>query len=124
MWKEESMIREMLKSKIHRATVTDADLNYEGSITIDSVLLEHANILPGEKVQIMNVNNGARFETYTIAGPAGEGDMCINGAAARLAQVGDIILIISYAYIQDVDLEAHQPVIVKVDTQNKMVIGV
>jgi aspartate 1-decarboxylase len=114
----------MLKSKIHRATVTDADLNYEGSITIDSVLLEHANILPGEKVQIMNVNNGARFETYTIAGPAGEGDMCINGAAARLAQVGDIILIISYAYIQDVDLEAHQPVIVKVDTQNKMVIGV
>jgi len=115
------MIIEVLKSKIHRVRVTQAELNYVGSITIDEDLLDAANILPNEKVQIVNNNNGARFETYVIKGERGSGVICLNGAAARLAQVGDIIIIISYAQM---DLEAakkHQPVLVFPDSNNRLV---
>jgi len=91
------MIIQVLKSKIHRVKVTQAELNYVGSITIDEDLIEAANIIPNEKVQVVNNNNGARFETYVIKGERGSGIICLNGAAARLAQVGDIIIIISYA---------------------------
>ena len=115
------MIREMLKSKIHRATVTDADLNYEGSITIDRYLLQQADILPGEKVQVVNVNNGARFETYTIEGEAHSGVICVNGAAARLAERGDIVIIISYGWLSPEELLSHDTKVVKVDSDNKKV---
>lgn len=115
------MIREMLKSKIHRATVTDANLNYDGSITIDRYLLQEANILPGEKVQVVNVNNGARFETYTIEGEENSGVICINGAAARLAQPGDIVIIISYGWVSPEELSEHQTKVVKVNASNQKV---
>lgn len=92
------MLKMMMTSKIHRATVTQADLNYVGSITIDADLLDTVGILPNEKVQIVNNNNGARFETYTIAGERGSGVICLNGAAARLVQPGDIVIIIGYSY--------------------------
>ena len=94
------MIIEVLKSKIHRAKVTQAELNYVGSITIDEDLLDAANMIANEKVQIVNNNNGARFETYVIRGERGSGTICLNGAAARLAQVGDIVIIMSYAYME------------------------
>ena len=94
------MIIEVLKSKIHRARVTQAELNYVGSITIDEDLIEAANIIPNEKVQIVNNNNGARFETYVIKGERGSGTVCLNGATARLAQVGDIVIIMSYAHME------------------------
>ncbi len=95
------MQRFMMKSKIHRAIVTETNLNYQGSITIDKDLMELADILPNEKVQVLSINNGARFDTYAIEGERGSGTICINGAAARLCQVGDIIIIISYAIIDD-----------------------
>ena len=114
------MLRSVCKSKIHRATVTDTHLSYEGSITIDSDLLAAADILPHEKVQVVNINNGERFETYTIAGEAGSGVMCMNGAAARLAQPGDIIIVISYCLLDDAAARSHQPTVVKVDAQNKI----
>nr|MBO2470846.1 aspartate 1-decarboxylase [Bacillota bacterium] len=91
------MFRTMMKAKIHRATVTEANLNYVGSITIDADILDAVDILPNEKVQVVNNHNGARFETYVIPGPRGSGVICLNGAAARLVQPGDVIIIISYA---------------------------
>ena len=103
------MFRTMMKSKIHRARVTEADLNYVGSITIDADIMEKVDILPNEKVQIVNNNNGARFETYVIPGERGSGVFCVNGAAARLVQEGDVIIIIAYALISDDDLKSFKP---------------
>ncbi|HYF77723.1 MAG TPA: aspartate 1-decarboxylase [Symbiobacteriaceae bacterium] len=114
------MLRTMFKSKIHRATVTEANLNYVGSITIDSDLLKAADILEHEQVAIVNVNNGARFETYTIAGPAGSGVICLNGAAARLAHPGDLVIIISYGQYSEEELVGHKPTVVLVDADNRM----
>ncbi|MDQ1403381.1 MAG: aspartate 1-decarboxylase [Actinomycetota bacterium] len=113
------MQRRMLKSKIHRATVTDANLNYVGSITVDRRLLELADIREHEQVAIVNINNGARFETYAIEG--GEGEMCLNGAAARLAHPGDLIIVISFADYDEAELERYEPVVVHVDEANRPV---
>lgn len=110
---------ELLKSKIHRATVTDANLNYEGSITIDRDLMDAANMLPYEKVGILDVHNGARFETYIIEGKRGSGTICLNGAAARLVQKGDLVIIVSYVSLSSEEAKAWNPVVVKVDSQNK-----
>lgn len=115
------VLREMLKSKIHRATVTQADLHYVGSITIDSDLLAAADLLPGEKVDVVNINNGARLSTYTIAGPAASGMIGINGAAARLVAPGDLVIIISYAHMASDALANYQPSIVFVDELNRQV---
>jgi aspartate 1-decarboxylase len=114
------MLREMFKSKIHRATVTQAELYYEGSITIDKKLLEVSNILPHEKVQIVNMNNGSRLETYTIEGEENSGTICLNGPAARLGQMGDEIIIISYASMTDEEARKYKPKVVKVDKNNKI----
>jgi aspartate 1-decarboxylase len=111
--------RRMLKSKIHRAVVTDANLHYVGSITIDPDLLEAADILEHEQVAVVDIDNGARFETYAIAGRPGSGDMCLNGAAARLVSPGDRIIVISYAEYDEAELERHEPVVVHVDTANR-----
>jgi len=110
----------MCKSKIHRATVTDANLNYEGSVTIDEALIEAADLLPYEKVQIVNNNNGARFETYVIKGHRNSGTICLNGAAARLVQPGDIVIIISYIQADDKELVSYQPRIIAVNGQNQI----
>lgn len=115
------MIIEVLKSKIHRARVTQAELNYVGSITIDEELIEAANIMPNEKVQIVNNNNGARFETYVIKGERGSGTVCLNGATARLAQVGDVIIIMSYAYMEQDEARGYQPLLVFPDNDNKLI---
>jgi aspartate 1-decarboxylase len=115
------MQRTMCKSKIHRATVTDANLQYEGSITVDPVLLEAADIREYEQVHVVNINNGARFETYTMRGVAGSGDVVLNGAAARLVQPGDRIIIISYAYYDEAELEQFRPRLVFVDEANRIV---
>lgn len=112
------MFREVLKSKIHRATVTDANLNYNGSITIDPVLLRLADIREYEKVQVVNINNGERFETYAILGKPESGEICVNGAAARLVHVGDIVIIMTFAHLDEKELEAHQPKLVKVTDKN------
>lgn len=114
------MMREMFKSKIHRATVTMSELYYEGSITIDKDLLQAADILVGEKVQVVNVNNGARFETYTLEGPSGSGIICLNGPAARLGAVGDEVIIITYSHMEEEDARRHKPRVVLVDKQNKI----
>lgn len=114
------MFLTMLKSKIHRATVTDANLNYTGSITIDQTLLEASSILPHEKVQVVNINNGARFETYVITGPPDSGVVCLNGAAARLVQPGDLIIIISYMLVTLEEAQAIKPTIVMVNEQNQI----
>ena len=111
----------MLKSKIHRATVTDADLHYEGSATIDEDLLKSANLLPNEHVHIWDVTNGNRFETYTLKGKKGSGTICINGAAAHLAKKGDIIIITSFAMLDEKELKSHSPKVVLVNSQNKIV---
>jgi aspartate 1-decarboxylase len=111
----------MLKSKIHRATVTDANLNYVGSITLDSELMRLADILPHEQVAVLDVNNGARFETYAIPGPAGEGDCCLNGAAARLVQPGDIVIVITYGTYSEAELEGYEPDVILVDEANRPV---
>ena len=113
--------RTMMKSKIHRATVTDADLNYVGSITVDRDLLEAADILPYEQVVVLNINTGARFETYAIEGPAGRGDICLNGAAARLAQPGDLVIVLTYAQYDATELEGFEPIVVHVDSANRQV---
>ena len=113
------MFRIMLKSKIHRATVTGADLNYEGSITIDKELLEKANIKPYEQVHIYNISNGARFETYVIEGDRGSGEICLNGAAARLVQKGDLIIIASYIMLSESEIENYKPKYVFVDEFNR-----
>ncbi len=115
------MIIEVLKSKIHRAKVTQAELNYVGSITIDEDLIDAANIIPNEKVQIVNNNNGARFETYVIKGERGTGIVCLNGATARLAQVGDIVIIMSYAHMEMEEARKYEPILVFPDVDNKLV---
>ncbi|MCO5249524.1 MAG: aspartate 1-decarboxylase [Chitinophagales bacterium] len=106
------MLLNILKSKIHRATVTEANLNYIGSITIDEILLDASGILPNEKVQIVNINNGERLETYVIAGERGSGQICLNGAAARKVAVGDKVIIICYAMMDENELKLHTPKIV------------
>lgn len=105
------MFRMMMNSKIHRAQVTQADLNYVGSITIDQDILDAVGMLPNEKVHIVNNNNGARFETYIIAGERGSGVICVNGAAARLVQKGDIVIIISYVYVDNNEVADHKPTV-------------
>ncbi len=114
------MLRIMSKSKIHRATVTDANLQYMGSITIDKNLLKEADIYPSEKVQVVNVNNGSRVETYVIEGEAGSGVVCMNGPAARWAQPGDIIIIISYCMLSNEEAAEHKQKTVFVDNKNKI----
>jgi aspartate 1-decarboxylase len=115
------MKRILFKSKIHRATVTQADLYYEGSLTLDTDLMRAADMLPFEKVAIVNNNNGERFETYLIEGPAGSGVVCLNGAAARRGAVGDEIIIITYGEYEDAEeLRYHRPTVVQVDKSNKI----
>jgi aspartate 1-decarboxylase len=113
------MLRILCKSKIHRATISDVNLHYEGSISIDERLLAAADIMPNETVQVVNVNNGNRFETYAICGAAGSGTICLNGAAARLGHAGDEIIIITYAEYDDEEARSHHPSIVLVDAQNR-----
>jgi aspartate 1-decarboxylase len=118
------MQRVMLKSKIHRATVTDCDLHYVGSITIDPDLLEAADILEHEQVHVVDIDNGARFETYTIAGARASGDMRVNGAAARLVHRGDTIIVISYGSYEQVDLERYEPRVVHVEAETNRIITI
>ena len=110
------MLRTLLNGKIHHATVTEADLNYVGSVTIDQDILDAANIAVHEKVQIVNNNNGARFETYTIAGQRGSGVICLNGAAARMVQTGDVVIIMSYALMDFEEAKTFKPTVVFPDT--------
>ncbi|RJG02154.1 aspartate 1-decarboxylase [Noviherbaspirillum sedimenti] len=114
------MQRIMLRAKIHRASVTQCDLNYEGSCGIDEELLEAANILPFEKIDLYNVNNGERFSTYAIKGKRGSGEISLNGAAARLAHLGDLLIICTYAPMSDEEIKTYQPKIVFVDDNNRM----
>ena len=114
------MFLHIFRSKIHRATVTEANLNYVGSITIDANLLNASGILPHEKVQIVNVNNGERFETYVIEGEKGSGQICLNGPAARKVAVGDKIIIIAYALMSHEEAQKHQPKVVFPDDQNQL----
>jgi aspartate 1-decarboxylase len=118
------MQRTMLKSKIHRATITDCDLHYVGSITIDPELLEAADIREHEQVHVLDIDNGARFETYTITGERGSGVMTINGAAARLVQRGDTIIVVSYANYEEAELEHYEPRVVHVEAQTNRIITV
>ena len=115
------MIIEVLKSKIHRAKVTQSELNYVGSITIDEDLIDAANMIPNEKVQVVNNNNGARFETYIIKGQRGSGIICLNGSCARLAQIGDIIIIVSYAHMEMEEARLYVPVLVFPDENNRLI---
>jgi aspartate 1-decarboxylase len=115
------MQRVMLKSKIHRATVTDCDLHYVGSITVDPELLEAADIREHEQVHVVDIDNGARFETYTIAGERGSGDLKVNGAAARLVHHGDTVILISYASYTESELDAYEPRVVHVTRENEIV---
>ncbi|MBQ1024420.1 aspartate 1-decarboxylase [Micromonospora sp. C95] len=115
------MFRTMLKSKIHRATVTQADLHYVGSVTVDEDLLDAADLLPGEQVAIVDITNGARLETYVIPGRRGSGVIGINGAAARLVQPGDLVILISYGQMDDAEARAYRPRVVHVDADNKVV---
>ena len=110
----------MLKAKIHRATVTDANLQYEGSITIDRNLMDEVRILPNEKVHIYNINNGSRADTYVIEGKAGSGEICCNGALARLVQVGDLIIIVSYCIVDEKEAGKITPKIINLDDSNKI----
>src|ERR1041384_7425939 len=114
-------MRIMMKSKIHRATVTQADLDYVGSVTLDAALMEAADLLEGEQVAIVDITNGARIETYVISGPAGGGGIGINGAAARLIHEGDLVIIISYGMFDDAEAKALKPSIVHVDENNRVV---
>ena len=115
------MVIEVMKSKIHRVRVTQAELNYVGSITIDEDLMDAANIIANEKVQIVNNNNGARFETYVIKGERGSGVLCLNGAAARLVQVGDVVIIISYALMEQQEAREYEPLLVFPDEHNRII---
>jgi len=117
------MFRIMYKSKIHEARVTETQLEYEGSITVDEKLMEAANIMPGERLEIFNLSSGARFSTYAIKGEKGSGVVCLNGAAARLAEVGDKVIIISYAVVTEEEVRTLKPKIVLVDEKNKPVKG-
>jgi len=112
-------MRIMLKSKIHRARVTEANLDYEGSITIDKKLMEEADILPNEQVEVVNINNGARFNTYAIKGD--DGEVCLNGAAARLGFKGDVIIILAYCHVDDDEARNIKPKVVHVDTSNTII---
>ncbi|MEU9076681.1 aspartate 1-decarboxylase [Kitasatospora sp. NPDC004745] len=114
------MLRTMLKSKIHRATVTQADLHYVGSVTVDEDLLDAADLLPGELVHIVDIDNGARLETYTIAGPRGTGVIGINGAAARLVHPGDLVILIAYGQMDTAEAKGYEPKIVFVDERNRI----
>jgi len=114
------MTFDMLYSKIHRATVTDANLNYIGSITIDQDLLDASNLRVGQKVEIVNVNNGERFSTYVIKGERGSKDMCLNGAAARKVEIGDKIIVIAYASYNNDELDTYKPIVVLVDDENNI----
>lgn len=113
------MIRVLMKSKIHGATVTEANLRYTGSITIDKNLLKASDIAPFERVQIVNLNNGSRVETYVLEGPAGSGTVCMNGAAARWAEAGDKVIIISYSLMTDREIRKHRPKVIFVDNKNR-----
>ena len=115
------MMRIMMKSKVHRATVTQADLDYVGSVTLDAALMEAADLLDGEQVAIVDVTNGARIETYVIPGPRGSGVIGINGAAAHLVHPGDLVIIMSYAMLDDAEARAFKPRVVHVDGRNRMV---
>jgi len=110
----------VFKSKLHRVRVTEADLNYEGSVTIDSDLMDAAQILPWEQVNVLNVMNGERFDTYAIRGPRGSGVICLNGPAARLAHVGDLVIILTYAHMEREELLHHTPIVVHVDENNRI----
>jgi aspartate 1-decarboxylase len=114
------MLRTLMKSKLHRATVTAANLHYVGSVTVDEDLMEAADLLPHERVQIVDVTNGARLETYVIPGPRGSGELCLNGAAARLVQPGDRVIVISYATYDAEEARAHVPTVVICDEDNKV----
>jgi aspartate 1-decarboxylase len=114
------MQRHLMKSKIHRATITSTDLHYEGSLTVDEDLLDAADLFPHERVQVVNINNGARFTTYVIPGPRGSGVMQLNGAAARLGIRGDLVIVISYGVFTAVEAERHSPRIVLVDDHNRI----
>ena len=114
-------MRTMLKSKLHRATVTDGNINYEGSITIDKKLMAEADILPYEQVQVLNINNGARFSTYAIEGKEGSGEICLNGAAARLAVKGDLVIILTYTDISNEEAINYKPRVVHVNERNEIV---
>lgn len=114
-------MRTMMNAKIHRARVTEANLNYVGSITIDQDILDAVDILPNEKVAIVNNNNGARLETYVIAGERGSGKICLNGAAARLVQVGDVVIIMTYAQLDETELKSHSPKVAVMNEHNEIV---
>jgi len=114
------MFRTMMKSKIQRARVTEADLNYVGSVTIDEDILEQVDIIPNEKVQIVNNNNGARLETYVIPGEKGSGVVCLNGAAARLVQKDDVVIIIAYAFVSEENLNKHKPKVAIMNEKNEI----
>jgi len=111
----------MCKSKIHRACVTEANLEYDGSLTIDSVLMKAADLIPNEKIHVLNLNNGTRAETYVIEGKANSGQICVNGALARLAQLGDLVIILSYAYVEEKEIEFFQTKIIHVDKKNRII---
>lgn len=115
------MLLHIMKSKIHRVKITQAELNYVGSVTIDEDLMDAANILENEKVQIVNNNNGERFETYAIPGARGSGTVCLNGAAARRAEVGDIVIIITYGIVDAEQAKSHKPKLIFPDSNNKLV---
>ncbi|HBN09848.1 MAG TPA: aspartate 1-decarboxylase [Cyanobacteria bacterium UBA8530] len=115
------MLRTMLKGKIHRATVTEARLDYEGSVTIDPVLMKAADVLPFEKVHVLDVTNGNRLETYAIQGQSGSGEICINGAAAHLVQKGDVVILLSYQQLDETDARTLNPKLVYVDEKNRIV---
>jgi aspartate 1-decarboxylase len=115
------MFRNMMKAKIHRAVVTEANLHYVGSITIDEDLIDAVGMYPNEKVQIVNNNNGARLDTYIIPGPRGSGMICLNGAAARLVQTGDVIIIVDYVWMTEDEIQAHPPIIAIMDEHNRIV---
>jgi aspartate 1-decarboxylase len=112
------MLQTMLKCKIHRATITDANLNYEGSLTVDSALMQEAGLVPFEKIKVYNINNGERFDTYVIKGPAGSGVIALNGAAARKGMIGDLIIIVSYAMYSAEELADYYPQIVVLNAEN------
>jgi len=117
------MQRMMLKSKIHRATLTGTELDYEGSITVDQELLQRAGILPGEQVHVLNLNNGARLVTYAIVAPRGSGEVLLNGPAARLGATGDTVIILTYCLMDETEAAAHRPTVVHVDERNRPVDG-
>ncbi len=114
------MQRIMLKSKLHRARITDSNLEYEGSMTIDEDLMKASDIVPYEQIKVYNVNNGARFDTYAIAGPPGSGEICLNGAAARMGARGDLIIIVTYVNIDDAEIPNHKPKLVFLDSNNRI----